>query len=128
MREAYSDLFELNTSAHKMTREEVKNKLKTLTQGQFSDDVLGKMAATFVAFANEADFDAVESATPPTEAEEAGEPNEAPQDVSPARTRVGKEGAIRLGGLVYNIQIELPDRVTRPCTTRCSQPENPLVR
>lgn len=110
MREAYGDLFELNTNAHKMTRDEVKNKLKTLTQGQFSDDVLGKMAATFIAFANEADFDAVEPATPPTEAEEAGEPkHQAPRDVPPARTRVGKEGAVRLGGLVYNIQIQLPE-------------------
>jgi hypothetical protein len=110
MREAYSDLFELNTNAQKMTRDEVKNKLKTLTQGQFSDDVLGKMATTFVAFANEADFDAVEPATPPTEVEETRDPkHQAPQDVSPARTRVGKGGAVRLGELVYNIQIQLPE-------------------
>lgn len=108
MREAYGDLFELNTNAQKMTRDEVKNKLKTLTQGQFSDDVLGKMATTFVAFANEADFDAVEPATPPTEGEEAAE-HQVPPDVLPARTRFGREGAVRLAGLVYNIQIQLPE-------------------
>jgi hypothetical protein len=110
MREAYEDLFELNTNAHKMTRDEVKNKLKTLTQGQFSDDVLGKMATTFVAFAAEADFDAVEPAAPPEEADETDEPkSQAPKDVPPARTRGAKEGAVRLGGLVYNIQIQLPE-------------------
>lgn len=110
LREAYSDLFELNINAHKMTRDEVKNKLKTLTQGQFSDDVLGKMAGTFVAFAAEADFDAFEPAKPPTEVEETGEPkHQAPQDFPPAPPRAGKEGAVRLGGLVYNIQIQLPE-------------------
>jgi hypothetical protein len=110
MREAYGDLFELNTNAHKMTRDEVKNKLKTLTQGQFSDDVLGKMATTFVAFAAEADFDAVEPAEPPAGADEPGEPKpQAPRDVPPARSRVGTEGALRLGGLVFNIQIQLPE-------------------
>jgi hypothetical protein len=93
-----------------MTRDEVKNKLKTLTQGQFSDDVLGKMATTFVALANRADFEAVESATPPPEAEEPTEPKDkAPRDGQPARTPTGKEGAVRLGGLVYNIQIQLPE-------------------
>lgn len=110
VREAYGDLFELNTNAHKMTRDEVKNKLKTLTQGQFSDAVLGKMATTFDALAAEADFDAIEPAEPPAEADETGEPkHQAPQDLPAARTPVGKEGAVRLGGLVYNIQIQLPE-------------------
>jgi len=110
MREAYEDLFELNTNAQKMTRDQIKNKLKTLTQGQFSDDVLGKMATTFVAFADEADFDAVEPAEPPSEADEAGQPeHQVAKDVPAARTPVGKEGAVRLGGLVYNIQIQLPE-------------------
>jgi hypothetical protein len=111
MREAYSDLFELNTAAHKMTRDEVKNKLKTLTQGQFSDDVLGKMASTFVAFAAEADFEAIEPASPPGEVEEGGELRHSatPQDPPPPMPRPGKEGAVRLGGLVYNIQIQLPE-------------------
>jgi hypothetical protein len=111
MREAYADLFELNVNAHKMTRDEVKNKLKTLTQGQFSDDVLGKMATTFVAFAAEADFDAVEPAKPPTELEVGGELKHSatPHDPPPPMPRVGKQGAARLGGLVYNIQIQLPE-------------------
>jgi hypothetical protein len=112
IRETYADLFELNVNAHRWTRDEVKNKLKTLTQGQFSDDVLGKMATTFTALAAQADFDAVEPADVPPDAEaEKDERNQAPADkgrvpqpVLKDRTRVGG-----LGGLVYNIQIQLPE-------------------
>lgn len=107
IREAYADLFELNVNAHKMTRDEVKNKLKTLTQGQFSDDVLAKMASTFVALAEQADFEAVESATPPPPREEDERAAPRPQgpDV-PARAAVQKHSPLEL---VYNIQIQLPE-------------------
>jgi hypothetical protein len=47
IREAYSDLFSINTKANNMTVDEVKNKLKTLTQGQKSDNVISLMANTF---------------------------------------------------------------------------------
>ena len=70
IREAYADLFELNVRADKWSRDEVKNKLKTLAMGQFSDDVLGKMAATFTALVAQADFEAVEPADIPEEVEE----------------------------------------------------------
>ena len=109
MRETYGDLFELNVNAHKWTRDEVKNKLKTLTQGQFSDDVLGKMATTFTALAAEADFDAVEPADvpPPDEGEEEQPPPGADgRIVLPPAGRTNLSG---LGGLVYNIQIQLPE-------------------
>jgi hypothetical protein len=114
MREAYGDLFELNTSAQTMSRDEIKNKLKTLTQGQFSDDVLGKMATTFVALAAEADFDAVEPAHPPAEGEEPEAPappdtGTGQKDVSGQPVPIVKNDAVRLGGLVYNIQIQLPE-------------------
>lgn len=111
MREAYADLFELNVNAHKWTRAEVKNKLKTLTQGQFSDDVLSKMATTFGALAAEADFEAVEPAEvpqPTKDVEEAEEETSTGDGHEPSglagRTSVGG-----LGGLVYNIQIQLPE-------------------
>jgi hypothetical protein len=116
MRDAYADLFELNVNANKMSRDEVKNKLKTLTQGQFSDDVLGKMATTFAALAAEADFDAVEPADIPSTEEADQDERKAPPPaslpvpsgrvpVTPAsRTNLGG-----LGGLVYNIQIQLPE-------------------
>lgn len=105
MRQAYSDLFELNVNAHNWTREEVKNKLKTLTQGQFSDDVLGKMASTFTAFAGVADFEAVEPAERPASEEE--QPRAEEEGGGPEE-RVPRKG-LTLGGLVYNIQIQLPE-------------------
>jgi hypothetical protein len=106
LREAYADLFELNTAANVMTRDEVKNKLKTLTQGQFSDDVLGKMAGTFVALAAQADFKAVEAAKPPSdnppEDLQAPPTPPAPNGDGPPRSRPPLD-------LVYNIELVLPE-------------------
>lgn len=114
IRDAYADLFELNVRADKWSREEVKNKFKTLAVGQFSDDVLGKMAGTFTALVAEADFEAVEPADAPADI-----PSEAPTDTPPPETPSDngstppgidlKRGAVGFGGLVYNIQIQLPD-------------------
>lgn len=56
IKESYSDLFTVNIKANEMNVQEVKNKLKTLTQGQKSDKVLGLMANTFNALCNYADF------------------------------------------------------------------------
>lgn len=56
IRDAYSDLFSINVKANEMSASEVKNKLKTLTQGSKSDTVLGCMANTFTALCRYADF------------------------------------------------------------------------
>ena len=47
IQEAYEDLFCIRRDAQNMTQEEVKNKLKTLTQGQKGDRVIDNMARTF---------------------------------------------------------------------------------
>ena len=57
--EAYEDLFNLRKDAQNLSNDEVKNKLKTITQGQKSDKILGLMAMTFRAFCDLADWDAV---------------------------------------------------------------------
>ena len=56
IKEAYADLFIVNIKANEMNVLDIKNKLKTLTQGQKSDKVLGLMANTFNALCNYADF------------------------------------------------------------------------
>jgi hypothetical protein len=56
IKEAYADLFTVNVKANEMTTTEVKNKLKTLTQGTKSDAVLQWMATTFTALCKYADF------------------------------------------------------------------------
>lgn len=56
IKEAYADLFTVNVKANEMASNDVKNKLKTLTQGSKSDTVLGCMANTFTALCKYADF------------------------------------------------------------------------
>lgn len=108
IRESYADLFELNVNAHSMTKEQVKGKFKTLTQGQFSDDVLGKMASTFVALSGHADFDAVAPAETPEGGQESEDGGGEVEGAGPPRERA-RTTSRSLGGLVYNIQIQLPE-------------------
>ncbi len=55
IREAYADLFQVNTSAQNLSKQEVINKFKTLSQGSFGEAVLDKMAMTFTALVKLAD-------------------------------------------------------------------------
>jgi Family of unknown function (DUF5343) len=68
IRDAYDDLFSVNKKANELSVAEVKNKLKTLTQGQKSDNVVGLMAGTFKALCDLADWKtpATEATTPPS--------------------------------------------------------------
>lgn len=104
IQEAYADLFQVNTKANELSNADIKNKLKTLTQGQFSESVLDKMAGTFKALSAQADFSG-----PPkkTRAEKITRGDEAATDVTPPAGT--STGGVRLGGLVYNIQIHLPE-------------------
>lgn len=101
LRDAYADLYQVNKKAHEMSATEIKNKLKTLSEGQPSDSVLDKMASTFKALAAHADFGtepgAVSAALPP------------PPDEEPKGKDEGvRRNPVSLGGLVYNIQLILP--------------------
>jgi hypothetical protein len=100
IRDAYADLFQINRKAHELSNNEIKNKLKTLTQGQVSDAVLDKMALTLKSLAQHADF----AASPSIEKETPKPDAPAPETPPEALTGTG----VSLGGLVYNIQIILP--------------------
>ncbi|MCO8031222.1 DUF5343 domain-containing protein [Brevundimonas diminuta] len=104
IREAYKDLFQVNTNAYKLSRSEIINKFKTLSQGQLSEAVLDKMALTFGELVKLADFEtkaAVDSIDSPE--------NIAPDvDVQGGETRL-IQASHSLGGLHYNIQIILPE-------------------
>lgn len=104
IRDAYQDLFKVNVKANEMTKSDVINKLKTLGQGQIGDSVLDKMAMTFTSLVKLGDF---QSASVPSSA-----PN--PQDIRNNEEQVDKKPVnehvnLKLGGLVYNIQIVLPE-------------------
>lgn len=102
LRDAYADLYQLNRKAHDLSRTEVKNKIKTLTQGQTNDNVASRMANTFLELAKRADFEAAAPPVAVPEPEEADN-NTSETAASPREPRVG------LGGLVYSIQIHLPE-------------------
>lgn len=103
VREAYQDLFRINKKANELSKSELINKFKTLGQGQLSDAVLEKMATTFQALVKNADF-----STPlPAEAD-----RQHAEGVGAAQNDSNGQGgvtALSLGGLVYNIQIVLPE-------------------
>jgi hypothetical protein len=109
---AYGDLYQLNRNAHELGRNELKNKLKTLTQGQQSDSVLGKMAGTFLELAKRADFSAApapQRAAEPLE-EAVTTSNGGPStSTTTAPPTIQTTGGVSLGGLVYSIQIHLPE-------------------
>lgn len=101
MREAYSSLFQIDVNANKLTQAQVKNKLKTLTKGEYSDAVLTKMTKTFVDLVKHADFSAVV----------AKGPDEREEDIDVETPEAGSldRRADQLGGLVYKIELILPD-------------------
>jgi hypothetical protein len=101
VREAYSDLFQINKKAHELPSSDLKNKLKTLTQGQASESVLDKMVGTFKALVQQADF--AISQVPKAEDKQ----EESKKEQEPA-TEEENKASVSLGGLVYNIQLILP--------------------
>ena len=105
--EAYGDLFTVNRNAHTLSKQEVQGKLKTLTQGQFSDSVLDKMSTTFTALVSLADFDSTRNA--PTISSKQGNEQQKKTENSQVLEKKQTPNGLNLGGLVYNIQIVLPE-------------------
>lgn len=114
IREAYGDLFAINKNAQLMELDEVKNKLRTLTQGKKTDDVIGKMANTFVALVNLADWTSQpvlsSQGIPAPQAHPAPETPQVPAKESLSHKGPGQSQIpIIPSGLHYNIQIHLPE-------------------
>jgi hypothetical protein len=110
IREAYDDLFAINTQAQDLSQDEIKNKLRTLTQGQKSEKVISLMAATFKALVGLADWKAPaanKEIAPPAASENQDtkadliKTMQADSDLK-SKISVGSE-------LHYNIQIHLPE-------------------
>jgi hypothetical protein len=56
IKEAFGDLFAINTKAHELTVEDARNKLRTLYAGKKTDGVIDRIAKTFAALCAYADF------------------------------------------------------------------------
>jgi len=110
VREAYEDLFAINKRAQDLSVEEVRNKLKTLTQGQKSEKVVSLMANTFKALAGLADWN---SAAAPALAPQV-DIRPAPQPPPPANNDAPPDHAAKSKGdkpfqLHYDIHVHLPE-------------------
>ena len=110
IRDAYSDLFAVNTNAHELPVTEVKNKLRTLYKGTKKDGVIDRIASTFVALCEYADFSG--PALPGKEHE--GVAGEREVGTGEERTELkagptGTGGPLNLGALQYHINIVLPE-------------------
>ena len=109
IKEAYSDLFAINVNAQNMLKPEFIGKVKTLSQGQYSDVVIDRMWLTFSALAKEADF-AVTTTPAKVDKQLEQEDLKKVADVVDELDKLPPEKQpMSLGGLVYNIELHLPE-------------------
>lgn len=104
IQEAYEDLFNLNKDAQNLSQDEVKNKLKTLTQGQKGDRVIESMAKTFKTLCDYADWTdlTTPSVAPPTK-------SSVVNDNVEEKKVLNTQPQNKEMNLHYNIQIHLPE-------------------
>ncbi len=106
IKEAYADLFAVNTSAHSLTVDEAYNKLRTLYKGDKKDTVIKNIAKTFVALCEYADF----SVSPSTQDNNTvGEQETVEREDIPVEAEPGNAPRLGLKTLQYHINIVLPD-------------------
>lgn len=122
IRDAFADLFAINTKANTFTVEEAKNKLRTLFAGKKSNLVISNIAKTFKALCDYADFtkptttrrvvksetDTPAAETPATGRSATEKPTASTPDAPPA-TPDQSRLAIKIAGLQYHINIVLPE-------------------
>lgn len=113
IKEAYSDLFAINIKANELSVQDAKNKLRTLTQGKNSENVLTLMANTFKALVDYAEWDNKESDGARKPKEDQQENKEEKKASVPPFSDEDEEsfsqGKVGLTQLHYNIQIHLPE-------------------
>ncbi|MBI5869110.1 MAG: DUF5343 domain-containing protein [candidate division Zixibacteria bacterium] len=108
IRDAYSDLFAVNTKANELTPSDVKNKLRTLYAGKKTNNVIDRIAMTFSALCEYADFSKPASAKPPTEDTKTETTPESPQKKL-ERAIKDVPQTVSLDSLQYHINIVLPE-------------------
>jgi hypothetical protein len=110
VKEAYGDLFAVNTKANEMSQGEVKNKLRTLTQGKISDKVLHLIANTFIALVGYAEWNNyTDKKTGDKKEKVEKKENVLPPTQEDTEEENGMGGKLQNTQLHYNIQIHLPE-------------------
>lgn len=108
IRDAYSELFAINTKANELSATDVKNKLRTLYAGKKTDNVIDRIAKTFTSLCEYADFSEAPSATAKTAELEDKKKDAAPHKKPEAGIQAVAQ-AITLDALQYHINIVLPE-------------------
>lgn len=109
--EAYGDLFAVHTKAQELAVADVKNKLRTLTQGKYSEKVIALMASTFKALAEYAEWGSEIVTRSKKEDVKSDAPEKVPEEVRsiPSVETPEDDRSSRLAQFHYNIQIHLPE-------------------
>ena len=107
IQEAYEDLFNLRKDAQTLSNDEIKNKLKTLTQGQKSEKVISLMSMTFRALCDLADWSEADTTGSVPVPHESSPKEVSPMQQIPKETQQSAETNAKMN-LHYNIQIHLP--------------------
>ncbi len=121
VREAYSGLFAVNQTANELSAEDVVNKLRTLYAGSKTDQVIGRIARTFTALCEIADFEGSGAAQPRPSSGPKGSNGAAKKDgitdqaeATPVNEQPGQNRSsvcppVTLDSLQYHINIVLPE-------------------
>lgn len=110
VREAYSDLFAVNTEAHKLSQDEVKNKLRTLYKGAKKDGLIARIAGTFSALCEYADFSSPKALRPTPKPIRAAEERTQKSKQPPLDKGKGESmPPLSVDALQYHINIVLPE-------------------
>lgn len=108
VREAFKELFAINTSAFNLNTDETYNKLRTLYKGEKKDTVIKNIAKTFVALCEYADFSSTTKSTEITKAEKEGQ--EKPQgEQKELKEELKSSNSLDVSSLQYHINIVLPE-------------------
>jgi hypothetical protein len=83
IRNAYSDLFAVNTKANELSAADIKNKLRTLYAGKKTNNVIDRIAKTFTSLCEYADFSKPATATSPLPKEADDKKKSAPEHKKP---------------------------------------------
>lgn len=108
IRDAYADLFMVNTSANRLSRDEVIGKFKTLTAGSKEHGTISQMASTFTNLCSYADWTPTKPIEVVSDHAETLVPLPTLNTIDTAKQTVSSSGLLDLN---YNIHIHLP--VTR---------------
>lgn len=110
VRDAYPDLFRINREAHKLPREQLTGKIKSLGEGKISPAVLANIVRTFLELAKIGDFSAPGAVAPPTPPEGGAARGAAAAtagDSDQESAQSGDASGVK-HSLVYRIEIVLP--------------------